>query len=162
MKLKHLNFYIQQVQELSKLSTCSRNRFGALIIDPVHNCIIMNGYNGTGRGGASLCGGDSCLRDTMNIKSGHDLAIGCNHAEANAIANCSRIGVNTLDKWIIVNGEPCLACAKLIHQAGISRVLYIENGYSSKEGIEYLKSYQVSLESISMNKSVSMKCVSLK
>jgi dCMP deaminase len=153
MKQKHLDFYIQQVQELSKLSTCSRNRFGALIIDPVHNCIIMNGYNGTGRGGTALCGGASCLRDTQRIKSGHNLAVGCNHAEANAIANCSRIGVSALDKWMIVNGEPCLACAKLIHQSGISKVLYIENGYSSTEGIEYLKSYHVSLESLERSKS---------
>lgn len=148
MKQKHLDFYIQQVQELSKLSTCSRNRFGALVIDPVHNCILMNGYNGTGRGGAAFCGGASCLRDTKGIKSGENVAIGCNHAEANAIANCARLGIDTLNKWMIVNGEPCLACAKLIHQAGLSKVIYVKHGYSSTDGIEYLKSYHVLLESL--------------
>jgi dCMP deaminase len=148
MKQKHLDFYIQQTKELSKLSTCTRNKFGALIVDPKHNCIVMNGYNGTGRGGDTCCGGDTCLRDTMKIKSGEHVSIGCNHAEANAIANCARLGVPTMDNWIIVNGEPCLACAKIIHQSGLSKVFYIKGGYSSKKGIQYLKKHNVNLKEI--------------
>ena len=41
----------------------------------------------------------------------------------------------------MVNGEPCLACAKLIHQAGIARVIFIRGVYSSSEGVEYLRRY---------------------
>tara|TARA_Y100001938_G_scaffold150745_1_gene243176 strand:- start:1578 stop:2039 length:462 start_codon:yes stop_codon:yes gene_type:complete len=148
MKDKHLKFYLSQVQELAKLSTCSRNKFGALIIDEKHNCILMNGYNGTARGARGLCGGYHCTRDKEQIKSGTQVSIGCNHAESNAIANCARLGISTFKKSIIISGEPCINCAKLIVQAGLNRVYYIQGGYSSKAGIEYLKKHNIELNTI--------------
>jgi dCMP deaminase len=146
MKDKHLKFYLSQVQELAELSTCSRNKFGALIIDEKHNCILMNGYNGTARGSRyGLCGGCYCIRDKEQIKSGTQVSIGCNHAESNAIANCARLGIPTFKKSIIVSGEPCINCAKLIVQAGLDKVYYINAGYSSAAGIEYLKQNNIEL-----------------
>ena len=53
----------------------------------------MDGYNGGPRGGGDLCGGDECLRDTMNVKSGTRVEIGCHHAEMNLICNAAANGV---------------------------------------------------------------------
>lgn len=144
MKIKHLRYWLEQTLSLSKLSECSRRKFGAIIIDPDSNVALVNGYNGAARGGTKMCGGAStCARTEHKCESGTRLEIGCNHAEANAISNAARVGLSTLDKWLIVNGEPCLACAKLIHQAGISRVIFIEGVYSTSEGVEYMRDHLV-------------------
>jgi len=142
MKIKHLTHWLQQTVALSQLSECKRRKFGCLIIDPAVNSLVTDGYNGGARGGSRCCGGeDTCLREVEQIPSGERLARGCNHAEANAVANAARRGVALEGCWLMVNGEPCLACAKLIHQAGIARVIFIGGVYSTSEGVEYLRRY---------------------
>jgi len=149
MKQKHVENRIKQVKLLSELSPCCRNKFGCLIINPDTKSVVSEGYNGLPKGCESkLCGGDTCLRDTQNVISGDQFHIGCHHAEANAITHASRLGVSTKDCWLFVNGEPCLACAKLIHHAGISKVFYVKGGYSRREGVDYLDKYKVSLVEI--------------
>jgi len=150
VKTKHLKYWLECTLALAELSECSRRKFGAIIVDPVSNVSLVNGYNGAARGGSKQCAGDNaCSRDIHQCESGTRLEIGCNHAEANALANAARIGISTLDKWLVVNGEPCIACAKLIHQAGISKVVCLQGVYTVHNGIEYLKQHlevhQVSL-----------------
>lgn len=45
------------------------------------------------------------------------------HAEANAIANAAAAGTALLGSTMLVTLMPCMACAKLIVQAGIIRVI---------------------------------------
>lgn len=140
LKDKHLKMRFAQVNLLAKMSPCSRRQFGALIINPHTNSTVSEGYNGLPRGCETrFCGGEVCLRDSQNIISGLDPSVGCHHAEANSITNAARLGTPLDGCWLIVNGEPCLACAKLIHHAGISRVICLKGGYSSKQGIGYLQ-----------------------
>ena len=98
----------------------------------------MDGYNGGPRKGGRLCGGDSCLRDAMQLESGTRIEIGCHHAEMNVVCNAAANGVATDKAWLIVNGEPCLMCAKLIHHAGIVKVLVVSGGYAGANGVAYL------------------------
>ena len=120
MKEKHLRIRVEQCLALAKASNCPRRTFGALLLDSERNVILMDGYNGGPRGGGALCGGDVCLRDTMEIQSGTRVEIGCHHAEMNVICNAAASGVATKNSWLLVTGEPCIMCAKLIHHAGIS------------------------------------------
>ena len=159
MKIKHLRYWLSQTRELSLLSECTRNKFGCLIVDPETNCVLVNGYNGGPRGGYRLCGGEVCLRDTCDIASGTQNDIGCTHAEANAIVNSARLGVPIQGKWLFVNGEPCINCAKLIAQAGIARVIYIEGGYLSNEGIVYLCQNGVPVFPVSLEDEDSLRSV---
>ena len=48
----------------------------------------------------------------------------CVHAEQNAICQAARYGLNVAGGTIYVTLSPCLTCAKLIVNAGISRVVY--------------------------------------
>ena len=112
MKDKHLKIRIQQCLALAEASNCPRRTFGALLVDPQRNVVLMDGYNGGPRGGGRLCGGEECLRDTMNIESGTRVEIGCHHAEMNLICNAAANGVPTNNAWLIVSGEPCMMCAK--------------------------------------------------
>lgn len=143
MKEKHIRIRIEQCLALAKASNCPRRKFGALLLDPRRNVILMDGYNGGPRGGGALCGGDACLREAQQIKSGTRLEIGCHHAEMNVVCNAAASGVATQDAWLIVTGEPCLMCAKLIHHAGIARVLVVAGGYAGENGVTYLRDHHV-------------------
>ena len=143
MKDKHIRIRVEQCLALAKASNCPRRTFGALLLDPTRNVILMDGYNGAPRGGGRLCGGEECLRDTHNVVSGTRAEIGCHHAEMNVICNAAANGVATRDAWLIVTGEPCTMCSKLIHHAGISRVLVVDGGYAGANGCEYLRDHGV-------------------
>jgi len=143
MKEKHLRIRIEQCLALAKASNCPRRKFGALLLDPNRNVVLMDGYNGAPRGSGDLCGGDLCLRDVRSIRSGTQVEIGCHHAEMNVICNCAANGVRTQGACLIVNGEPCLMCAKLIHHAGITRVIVVDGGFSGENGLSYLQEHNI-------------------
>lgn len=145
MRDKHIRIRIQQCLALAEASNCPRRKFGALLLDPVRNVILVDGYNGGPRGGGDLCGGTTCLRDQLDIPSGTRLEIGCHHAEMNVICNAAANGIACQGAWLINTGEPCLMCAKLIHHAGISRVLLIQGGYAGENGLSYLEQHGVEL-----------------
>ena len=92
MKEKHIRIRIEQCLSLAKASNCPRRKFGALLLDPERNVVLMDGYNGAPRGGGELCGGDVCLRDTLEIRSGQRMEVGCHHAEMNVICNARLLG----------------------------------------------------------------------
>ena len=148
MKDKHLKIRIEQCLSLAKASNCPRRKFGALLLDPGRNVILMDGYNGGPRSGGRLCNGETCLRDDLKVQSGTRMEIGCHHAEMNVICNAAANGVPTRGAWLLVTGEPCVLCAKLIHHAGIERVLVVEGGYMGANGCTYLADHGVEVQQV--------------
>jgi len=148
VKDKHVRIRIKQCLALAEASNCPRRKFGALLVDPTRNVILMDGYNGGPRGGGALCDGDVCMRDTLNVVSGTRMEIGCHHAEMNVICNAAANGVRTRGAWLIVTGEPCLLCAKLIHHAGIEQVLVVDGGYVGENGVGYLQNHGVTVSPV--------------
>lgn len=148
MKEKHIRIRIEQCLVLATASNCPRRQFGALLLDPERNVVLMDGYNGGPRGGGRLCGGEVCLRDDRAISSGTRFEVGCHHAEMNVICNCAASGVPTKGAWLVVTGEPCTLCAKLIHHAGIGKVIVVGGGYAGENGIPYLENHGVAVQSV--------------
>lgn len=148
MKDKHIRIRIEQCLSLAAASNCPRRKFGALLLDPSRNVILMDGYNGGPRGGGHLCGGEVCLRDTLGVQSGTRMEIGCHHAEMNVVCNAAASGVATRGAWLIVTGEPCMMCAKLIHHAGIEKVIVVSKGYMGENGIDYLVNHGVLVQAV--------------
>lgn len=148
MKEKHVRIRIAQCLELAKASNCPRAKFGALLIDPERNVILMDGYNGAPRGGGELCGGDTCLRESLGVTSGTRIEIGCHHAEMNVVCNAAANGVPTRAAWLICNGEPCMMCAKMIHHAGIVKLIIVGGGYAGANGVQYLQSHGVEVQTV--------------
>ena len=148
MKPKHVAIRVEQCLALAKASNCPRRKFGALLLDPERNVVLMDGYNGGPRGGGELCGGDACLRDTLEVKSGTRMEIGCHHAEMNVVCNAAANGVRCRGAWLIVTGEPCVMCAKMIHHAGITKVLMVGGGYAGENGVSYLSDHGVEVQSV--------------
>lgn len=74
------------------------------------------------------------------------MEVGCHHAEMNVICNAAASGVACRGAWLLVTGEPCVLCAKLIHHAGIAKVLVVSGGYMGENGCDYLEAHGVSVQ----------------
>ena len=60
------------------------------------------------------------------------------HAESNAIAKLAKSNNSGLGADLFVTHSPCLDCAKLIYQSGISRVYFNQN-YRDDSGVKFLE-----------------------
>ena len=114
---------------VAKRSTCLRRMVGALIIKDKR--ILTTGYNGA-PSGIRHCIEIGCLRETLNVASGqrHELCRGI-HAEQNAIIKAAYHGVSIRNATLYCTNLPCSICTKMIINAGIGRIYYLE-GYADE------------------------------
>jgi dCMP deaminase len=79
-----------------------------------------------------------CIRDTMSVPSGerHALCRGL-HAEQNAIIQAAFHGVSIREADIYCTNLPCVICAKMLINAGIRRIIYLE-GYQDPLALQML------------------------
>ena len=126
--------YLAMARIWSQNSYCKRRQVGALIVKD--KMIISDGYNGTPSGFENNC------EDESNHTYPYVL-----HAEANAITKVAKSANSSIGATLYVTASPCLECAKLIIQAGITRVVYSED-YRSSEGIELLKRANILVDQI--------------
>ena len=131
--------YLRMAQIWAENSYCRRRQVGALIVKD--KMIISDGYNGTPSGFENICEDDNGMTKPYVL-----------HAEANAITKIARSGNNSDGATLYVTASPCIECAKLIIQAGISRVIYGEK-YRLTDGLELLKRAGIEVEYIEMPKS---------
>lgn len=117
------DYFSRLADDTSLRSTCDRAHVGAVLVSET-NQILATGYNG------SLAGQPHCTDAGHLMLRGH--CVRTVHAEANAIIQCSLNGVSTKNSTIYVTYYPCLNCAKLLIQAGISTVKYL-NPYDTEQ-----------------------------
>ena len=122
---KYDKAYLKMALEWAKLSHCTRKQVGALIVK--NGMIISDGYNGCPSGFENNC------EDENGETKWYVL-----HAEANAILKVAKSTQNCKGATLYLSMSPCKECSKLILQAGISRVVYL-NEYKDKSGIDFLK-----------------------
>src|SRR5690625_491860 len=60
------------------------------------------------------------------------------HADANAMLKVASSTQSCQNATLYITMSPCKDCSKLIHQAGITRVVY-RDAYKDLSGIEFLK-----------------------
>ncbi|RNC65790.1 dCMP deaminase family protein [Proteiniphilum sp. X52] len=119
-------------------SYCKRRKVGALLVKD--KMIISDGYNGTPSGFENVC------EDENDMTKPYVL-----HAEANAISKVARSNNSSDGATLYVTSSPCIECAKLIIQAGISRVVFAEN-YRLSDGIDLLRRANIELVSVEIDK----------
>lgn len=128
----------------AKRSTCSRRHVGAVL--SIDGRIISTGYNGAPRGMAHCDHRHGFAVESIvidGVEQIHPLALerGCTvavHAEANAIAYAARAGVATDGATLHTTMAPCVACAQLIINAGVVRVMFGEP-YRDMSGVRLLE-----------------------
>lgn len=108
--------YMGIANAVAQLSKDSSTKVGALIIGATNEVRSM-GYNGSPRGCSADDHGDA--RGTTRPEKYYWFS----HAEANAITNAARVGTPLDGSSIVVTHFPCMDCARLIVQAGITRVI---------------------------------------
>lgn len=111
---------------VARRSTCLRRQVGAVLVKDKN--VLATGYNGT-PSGISHCADVGCLRERLQVPSGerHELCRGL-HAEQNAIIQAAKHGVNISGATLYCTNSPCVICSKMIINAGIDRIVYLE-GY---------------------------------
>lgn len=122
---KSKDVYFSEIADLvSSRSTCLRNQVGAVIVK--ESQILSTGYNGAPKK-LPHCADVGCIREEMGITSGerHELCRGL-HAEQNAIIQAAYHGVSVRGAKIYCTTRPCSICTKMIINAGIQEVVYIE------------------------------------
>jgi len=130
-QLKYDTAYLKMAMEWAKLSHCKRKQVGALIVKD--RMIISDGFNGT------PSGFDNCCEDEDGLTKWEVL-----HAEANAILKVASSTQSCHGATLYITLSPCIHCSKLIHQAGIKRVVY-GKAYRDLEGVDFLKKAGVEL-----------------
>lgn len=129
--------YLKMAMEWAKLSYCERKKVGALIVKD--RMIISDGYNGT------PSGFENCCEDGAGKTHWYVL-----HAEANAILKLAGSTQSAKDSTLYLTLSPCKECSKLILQAGIKKLVYIDE-YSDFDGVEFLKNRGIEVLKISKN-----------
>ena len=74
----------------------------------------------------------------------HTLRHAAIHAEQNAIIQAAKLGISIEGATMYCTHQPCVICAKMIVNSGISRVVYGE-GYPDEFSLEIFKEAGVEL-----------------
>ena len=135
-QLKYDKAYLRMAKEWAKLSYCDRRQVGAIIVKD--RMIISDGYNGTPTGFENIC------EDDQGYTKWYVL-----HAEANAILKVAASTQSCKGSTLYVTLSPCQGCSKLIHQAGIKRVVY-STQYKDLSGVEFLEKAGIEVQFISI------------
>jgi dCMP deaminase len=131
--------YLKMAHIWAELSQARRKKVGSLIVK--EGAIISDGYNGMPSGFDNNC--------EYEDRKSKDHKRGCLvtkpevlHAESNAITKLAKSTQSSVASTMYITISPCVDCAKLIIQSGVSRVVYDEL-YRNNKGIKLLNKAQI-------------------
>jgi len=168
MKKKFIDYFMGIADLTSKLSYARRLQVGAVIVKG--NQIIGTGYNGMPAGWENNCEHVEFMPfDTGGWLNPTEIwhqwplegkfwidGVECDkryrlktkpevlHAESNALMKVARSTESSEGATLFCTHAPCIDCAKLIYQAGISSLYYREH-YRDNSGLEFLKQGDVNV-----------------
>ena len=131
------DYFMNIAREVATRSTCDRKHVGAVIVR--EKTILSTGYNG------SIKGLPHCDEVGCEMVDGH--CVRTTHAEANAIVQAAKNGIQINQSEIYVTASPCYDCFKLIANAGI-KIIYYDEFYRDKRIIKKSKEIGIQLASL--------------
>ena len=137
---------MELTEQVAMWSSCYKpnRQVGAIIVK--NKRILTTGYNGAPQGVVSCKERCECLREKLGIESGtrHELCYAV-HAEQNAIIQAARLGIVLEGATLYCTHQPCVICAKMIINAGITRIVY-KQGYPDEFATKLLNEAGVQLD----------------
>lgn len=127
-------YFMNIAAEVATRSTCDRKHVGAVIVKD--KTILSTGYNG------SIKGLPHCDEAGHEMVAGH--CVRTTHAEANAIVQAAKNGVEINHAEIYITASPCYNCFKLIANAGIKSIYFLEF-YREERIIEHAREAGIEL-----------------
>lgn len=131
--------HMKVAEVYAELSSAKRLKVGCVIVKD--NRIISIGYNGMPSGWDNVCEHLDYLDGKLTTK--REVL----HAETNAIAKLAQSTESGKDAELYVTVSPCIECAKLIHQVGISKVFYRQK-YRNCSGLDFLSKCDIIVNQI--------------
>jgi len=154
MKQKFIDAYMKTAEVFAELSSARRLHVGAIVVKD--DRIISIGYNGMPSGWDNNCEdedigfSDAVYGEPQTlINRGLKTRPEVLHAETNAIAKLAKSTESGDGATMFVTHAPCMDCAKLIYQSGITS-LYYRNSYRDESGLNFLRTAKVDVQQISM------------
>jgi len=128
-------YFMAIAEQVGGRSTCLRRSIGAVLVKDKR--ILATGYNGV-PSGLAHCEDVGCIRDQRGIPSGtqHELCRGI-HAEQNAVIQAAKHGIAIAGSTVYTTHHPCVLCAKILINAGITDIVYRE-AYPDDLSVELL------------------------
>ena len=135
-------YFMQMAYLAASRSTCLRRHVGAVLVKDKH--VLSTGYNGPPKG-LRHCNETGCLREEQGVPSGerHEICRGL-HAEQNAIIQASVFGVSIKNAVLYVTNTPCVVCAKMLINAGVTEIIY-DGDYPDSLSIQMLNESNIKL-----------------
>jgi dCMP deaminase len=140
MKEKHLHAYMDTAIRFSECSTAERLKVGCIAVKD--NKIISIGYNGTPNG----CSSGICEYNNKTLPY-------VIHAEMNMISKLAKGTESSEGCTVFITHSPCMECAKLMYQSGISKVYYNKE-YRDTSGVDFLRGYGIEVIHITSRESL--------
>lgn len=140
-------YFLNLVELVGTRGTCDRGRSGCVIVKDKR--ILSTGYVGSPIG-TKHCDEVGHEMHTVQHEDGHESkhCIRTAHAEQNAIANAARFGVALEGATLYCHMTPCYACAKMIINAGIKRVVCNMDYHAGARSKEIFKEAEISYDLI--------------
>lgn len=155
-------YFLKIAMVVGERSTCERHHIGAIAVYNKH--ILATGYNGA-PAGTKDCSELGCLRDQLKIPSGqrHEICRAV-HAEQNVVVQAGLHGVSLKGATIYCTHSPCILCAKILVNAGITRFItfsdYADSSFLElfkESNIEFIKLPKPSTEINMMDRKIDFK-----
>ena len=147
MKQKLKRAYMKTAETFAELSHARRLHVGAIVVKD--DRIISIGYNGMPAGWDNNCEDEIVVE--ADVGEDYDIVLKTRpevlHAETNAIAKLAKSNDSGMGAIMFITHAPCLDCAKLIYQSGISSVLYRDT-YRDTSGITFLEKSGIIVEKL--------------
>ena len=138
--------FMEMAEVIAGWASCYQQdrKIGAVIVK--NKRIVTTGYNGAPSGIKTCVERGECLRKKLGIASGtkHEICYAI-HAEQNAIIQAAKLGSSIEGATLYCTHQPCVICAKMIVNAGITRVVY-KHGYPDEFAVQMLTEGGVQLE----------------
>ncbi len=124
-------YFFEVMDAVAKRATCDRGKSGCVIAK--NKRILATGYVGA-PAGCKHCDEAGHEMHTVRKADGSESnhCIRTAHAEQNAIAHAARVGIALEGGTLYCQMTPCYACAKMIINAGLERVV-ARNDYHAGE-----------------------------
>ena len=137
--------YMAHCLALSAKSKAVRKKAGAVI--KTQQGVLLEGYNGTPSGGDNCCEDSYYYHDEYSGERFTKLITRPEviHAELNCVLKAAREGVSVVGSTLYTTLSPCISCAAMLAQAGVNRVVYLEE-YRDSGGIALLRGLGIFVE----------------
>ena len=131
--------YLDICERIALMSYAKRAKVGAILVKD--NNIISMGWNGTPAGFDNRCEIRLDEMDESALLTKAEVL----HAESNCLTKVARSSQSSESSTMYITISPCMECAKLIAQSGISRIVY-KNFYRDKKSLDFLSKFGILVE----------------